>query len=174
MAKTKRVSYAGIPAKNRAQVAKLLHLQAADVDFTGKAPKTPQEAWAALNEHWAKQREEEQAKKDKAAKDRAERVRELALKALESALRRFSMCRDLAEAIEDSNGYQTYLPHEEMAGFVLLGIQKAGEELEQALCNLGLIPEDNCGLFVGDELKSEGVKFEPEVEEEEEQEAANV
>lgn len=174
MAKTKRVSYAGIPAKHRSQVAKLLHLQAAGLDFTGDDPQTPQEAWAALNAHWAKKREEVQAKKDQAAKARAEGVRKCAIEALMPAIEHLWSCRMLALAIEEDCD-DSYLDHQEMASFIRIGLDNAGRDLEQRLCNLGLVAEEQCGLFLDGERKSDGIKKEtdPEEEETEEQEVAH-
>ena len=158
MSKTKRVSYAGIPVKERARVNTILGGMMPD-------KRTPQEVWESLNNYWAEQREEAQAKKDKQENDRAEGVRECAIEALVPALKRLFACRNFADAIENEADTD-YLSHQEMAAFIKLGLDEAGEKLEQSLCNLGLVEETDAGLFVYG-LTSEGIKKGPETEEEE-------
>jgi len=71
--------------------------------------------------------------------------------AFEPALSKLVEALDLATAIEEDK--QDYLPPETLARCIRLIVWEAGEELEQALCDLGLVPEDDCSRFV-DDLKS--------------------
>ncbi len=83
-------------------------------------------------------------------------IREEALEALHSALGKLAQARDTARAIETDQENANYFDHQTLARFARMAIVEGGTELEQALCDLGLIPEETlCGYF-GDNLKRQG------------------
>jgi hypothetical protein len=153
MIKTKRNTYKGIPAKNRAQVARVIETGA--FAMLPGASRTPQKVWAALQESWVAKKREDQAQEVANKKMRAKRIKTRAAEAFKPALNKLAEAHDLTIWI--AAGDSTYLETDTWARFAGLAIAEAGKELEQALCDLGLVEESDAGYFVYD-LKREGVK----------------
>lgn len=168
MSKRKQASYAGIPAKERARVKRLLNLYAGGLDVLGGvpgAPSTPQEVWKSLTDHWERRREEEKKKSLEAEEQRIASVRYDSLQDIKRALDAFSCAVGIAHAIERDN--QKHFDYQDLGRFARLCLKEGGQKLEQALCNLGIIPESDCPLFVDDELKSHWLKAPAEEDEQE-------
>jgi hypothetical protein len=132
-------SYKGIPADKRKHVALTVGL----VRAAGKRT-TPGDVYLQMAQ-------DEAAKAEHEAERAEQRTGELlgkARTAFEPALSKLVEAWDLATAIEGDK--QHYLPPETLARCIRLMVWEVGEELEQALCDLGLVPEDDFPRFVGE------------------------
>ncbi len=159
----KRVDpFAGIPEAERKDV----EMAAAMSVYMGKKPMAMQEVWAIIQARRLREEEE----KAEGERQRVNSAREWAIEQLAPALGRLATCRDTVGAIEDDLDSMSYIDHQDMAGFIRLAIEDAGAKLEQALCDLGFILDQEHGHFVQN-LKSRLVKMEPKPEEEEAEEA---
>jgi hypothetical protein len=161
----KRISYKGIPAKARKDVQKLR-----DFYMRIGAGKTPQQLYQDIVHNQTRKAKDEAMASEERARRSAEEVRKSAIRALKPALGRLSLCGEIVRAIHDEHKGLSYLDYHDMAGLVELAISDAGAKLEKALCDLGLVPEEDFGHFVVG-LKSDGVKMEPIPEEEEAEES---
>ena len=84
-------------------------------------------------------------------------MRQRALDDLPKALDILTEAAELTKASEDDD---TAFDAHTLARCARLLIHEAGEKFEQALCNLGMIPEDDWSRFAGD-LKSDMPKAAP-------------
>ncbi|HKQ22889.1 MAG TPA: hypothetical protein VJT81_00420, partial [Burkholderiales bacterium] len=80
-------------------------------------------------------------------------IRKHSIESLRTVMQHLGDACDGARAIE--YGKCSYLDATVMGKFVRLVLQEAGEQMEQSLCNLGIIEETDAGYFV-DNLKREG------------------
>ena len=146
MSKAKQVSYKGIPAKHRAQVAKVLRTAA--FALLPGMPRTPQKVWAALQESWAAKKRVDQNREAEIKKTRAKDIKDRARKALEPALGQLGDVRDMLIGIEDNS--MQYLDHTVHARAARLMVEDVGKALEEALRELAMIPKIQFGYFVDD------------------------
>ena len=127
------------PKASRAQIDEKLNL----LRFVAAGKMSP--------EYEARDKAAVEAKKAEESEALAAEVRRCAIKSLKPALDTLAQATDVARAAEDGN--VPYLEADTLARCARLLIEEAGEELEQALCDLGLIQEDSYSFFSGD-LKS--------------------
>ena len=69
------------------------------------------------------------------------------LESFESALELLQSARDVTAAIEEDVDGASYFQHQELGRFARLALEAGGSQLEQALCNLGLVKEADYGHF---------------------------
>jgi len=131
-------SYKGIPADKRKQVALTVRLLRA----TGKQT-TPGKVYLGIAQDEAAQ-----------ATQKEERAKEARQRALDDLPKALDMLADAAEITRASEADDTGLDAQILARCARLMIHEAGGKFEQALCNLGMIPEDDWSRFAGD-LKSQ-------------------
>lgn len=148
---SKRDSYAGIPAKHRNRVTAFRTL----LSVSGENI-SPQEAYLKIAAGWKEQEEKVRLE----AEHNAAGIQESALEALRSALDKFAEARDVAGAIERDQENASYFDHQTLSRFIRQNVTEAGNELEQALCDLGLIPDSDNGFFV-EKLKRQGADHAP-------------
>src|SRR5882672_6460421 len=135
MTKTKRVTYKGIPAKARKNIALYRKLGAR---LTGKV-LSPQQVLIEVRNDAAKKKMEEA----KRATERAQERRDKALEDLKLVMERLSCVHDVAGAIEDDR--ENFLDYRDLAAYARLRLQEVGKTLEQALCDFGLIEPGDGG-----------------------------
>lgn len=142
----KKNAYAGIPANMRKKIIAIMEIDRG-------IGRTPREVYGLIVQHQKEQAEE----KEREARERSERNRQETIDTLTDAISKLSEARDVAYAIERGDKFTGYFDPQSLGMFARLAITEAGSELEQALCNLGLIPaQPKVGGFFVNELKRYG------------------
>jgi len=126
---------------------------------------TPQGVYAELLQRRAEEEKAAEEEKRKRAAACAAQRQASAKEDVDCCLRRLAECRDALHHIEDHphgvGGARGELENDTLARLLRLDMWEAGQKLEQALCDLGVIPEqEHGGWFTMDELKSEMPKVE--------------
>jgi hypothetical protein len=138
-----RTSYKGIPAEHRERVARIRVLRGDSGEHM-----TPQAVYRDLVAGWKMQVADKRKKEVEERRD-VERRRSEALKeakgAFGPAIADLADTRDLIEMLAkgDAGGFC----QESFARFAGLSLCDAAARIEQALCDLGLIEEDNHGGY---------------------------
>jgi len=148
-----RTSYKGIPAEHWERVAAIRVLRGESGEHM-----TPQAVYRDLVAGWKMQAADKRKKEVEERRD-VERRRSEALKeakgVLGPAIADLVDTRDLIDNLAKGDGGG--FCHESVARFAGLSLRDAAKRIEQALCDLGLIEEDDYGGYFtdGGKLKSQ-------------------
>jgi hypothetical protein len=126
---------------------------------------TPQGVYAELLQGRKQEEEAAAEEKKKRQAEWAAQRQEDAKEDVEHCLQRLAECRDMLRRIEDNpsgyGGERGEIEHDTLARLIRLDIKETGTKLEQALCDLGVIPENEHGAWFNlEELKSQMPKAE--------------
>lgn len=133
-----RDSYKGIPKDAHMTVTAILAMER-----KRGMKATPSSVYREILARRAQDKKEVAAAQDKRL---AENLRKRSLEALQPALSKLLHAVDLATSIEEDK--QDYLAPFIVGHCIRLIVSEVGEEIEQSLCDLGVIPEGNSS-FVG-------------------------
>lgn len=161
MKKAKAVTYKGIPANERGNVRYLRDF----LSVNGTRPKqSPQKVWANLQkerQNAAKKREAEAAatarKERNNLKARKAHVRQEAIKAIRERICALGPVRDLLDGLKDGNtnvcGGDWSM--EDCIGLAFESFMSHGKAIEQALCDLGILEDNDWGYLIDGERHSQ-------------------